>query len=123
MHGEAQQDWTSSIRSLGREGTLKRGLAGLLVVTLAACVVAPDLDESVVGESATSIRERIVDHGDWGRRLTDEQLDQLAAFIAEYAGAAEGTNAEGAPGWAIWRAEDCGSCHSLAVGGDADDGD
>ena len=94
-------------------------MLGALVLTLAACS-APNLDETAVGEPAGSIRVRIVDHGKWGETLTDEQLDQLAGFIAEYAGANDFEQAATAPGWAIWKANECGSCHSLAAGGSGD---
>lgn len=78
------------------------------------------LDETVAGEPAGSIRERIVDHGDWGEALSDEQLDQLAGFIAEYAGAADGGQAATTPGLTVWKADECGSCHSLAAAGPGD---
>lgn len=92
---------------------------GALVLTLAACS-APNLDETVAGEPAGSIRERIVDHGNFGETLSEEQLDQLAGFIAEYAGAADGGQAATTPGFAIWKANECGSCHSLAAAGSGD---
>jgi hypothetical protein len=98
---------------------MRRGVIALLAVILAACA-APNLDKSVAGESATSVRERIVDHGDWKKTLSEEQLDQLAAFIAEYAGAADGVRAQGAPGLAVWQANDCGACHALAAAEPAD---
>jgi hypothetical protein len=91
------------------------GVLGLLVLMLAACS-APNLDETVAGEPAGSIRERIVDHGDWGETLSAEQLDQLAGFIAEHAGSADVGRAAAAPGWTIWKTSNCGECHALAAG-------
>jgi hypothetical protein len=88
---------------------------GSLVLALAACS-APNLDETVAGEPAASIRERIVDHGDWGETLSAEQLDQLAGFIAEYAGSADGGQRATAPGLTIWKTNNCGECHALAAG-------
>jgi len=95
---------------------MQRAVIGLLVLTLAACG-APNLDRSIAGESAATVRQHIVDHGDWKERLSGEQLDQLAAFIAEYAGTVDAGRAAEAPGYAVWRANECRSCHVLAAGG------
>lgn len=92
---------------------------GPLVVTLAACS-APNLDQTVAGQPADSIRERIIDHGNWGETLSAEELDQLAGFIAEYAGDADGGQAATAPGLTVWKANECGSCHTLAAAGSSD---
>ena len=94
-------------------------MLGPLVLMLAACS-APNLDETVAGEPAGAIRERIVDHGNWGETVSAEQLDQLAGFIAEYAGAADSGQAATAPGLTVWKANECGSCHSLAAAGSGD---
>jgi hypothetical protein len=98
---------------------MAHGAMALLVLVLAACS-APDLDETVAGEPAGSIRQRIVDHGDWGETLSAEQLDQLAVFIAEYAGSADVREAAGTPGWTVWRTSNCGECHALAAAGSGD---
>jgi len=98
----------------------RRGLIVLLALTMAACA-APNLDQTVAGEPASTIRERIVDHGTWNETLSNAQLDQLAGFIAEYAGAAEvGGEAVEAPGLVVWKANECGSCHALAAAGSGD---
>jgi hypothetical protein len=98
---------------------MKRWAIGLLVLIVAACS-APNLDDTVGGEPASSIRERIADHGAWDETLSGEQLDQVAGLIAEYAGKAEGGQAVGGPGLAVWKANDCGSCHALAAAGPDD---
>jgi hypothetical protein len=90
-------------------------MLGALVLMLAACS-APNLDETVAGEPAGSIRDRIVDHGDWGETLSAEQLEQLAGFIAEYAGSADVGQGAAAPGLTIWKTNNCGECHALAAG-------
>jgi len=92
---------------------------GLLAVTLAGCVAAPNLDKAVAGDSATSIRGHIVAHKGWGEKLSPEQLDQLAAFIAAYAGR-DGAADQADPGLAIWKANGCGACHVLAAGATAE---
>jgi hypothetical protein len=94
---------------------MAHGAMALIVLVLAACS-APDLDETVAGEPAGSIRERIVDHGDGGESLSAEQLDQLAVFVAEYAGSADVRQAAGTQGWTVWKTNNCGECHSLAAG-------
>lgn len=98
---------------------MRRAVIGLLVILVAACG-APNLDESVADESPTTIRARIVEHGDWEGQLSAEQLDQLAAFIAEYADSYEEGLTVTAPGLAIWKAHNCADCHVLAAGGSAD---
>jgi hypothetical protein len=111
-------------RDLELDGTdllnaMMRGAIGLLALILAACS-APNLDETVVGEPASSIREGIADHGQWDEALSDEQLDHVAGFIAEYAGAAQGGPAAGAPGLKVWTDHACGTCHALAAAGPGD---
>lgn len=96
---------------------MRRVVVGLLVVMLAGCGGGPNLDKAVAGESASSIREHIVGHRHWGEKLSSEQLDQVAAFIAENTGH-DGVVAQGELGLAIWKANGCGSCHALAAGGD-----
>ena len=96
-----------------------RLVVGLLVGTLAGCGGGPNLDKAVASDSPTSIRELIVGHRHWGEKLSAEQLDDLAAFIAEHAGQA-GVADQAEPGLVIWKASDCGSCHVLAASGDAE---
>jgi hypothetical protein len=98
---------------------VRRVLAGLLAVTVAGCGGGPNLDKAVAGESAAVIRERIVAHQHWGEKLSAEQLDQVAAFVASYAGR-DGVADPVDPGLAIWKANGCGSCHVLAAAGDGD---
>jgi len=99
--------------------TMTHCAVGLLVLVLTACS-APNLDETVGGEPAGSIRERVVDHGRLSETLTSEHLDQLAAFIAEYAGSADVEQAAGAPGRTVWKTNNCGECHALAAAGSGD---
>jgi hypothetical protein len=87
------------------------------VVILAGCGGGPDLDKTVAGDSAATIRARIVAHKDWGEKLSSEQLDQVAGFIAEYAGQSGSPEAED-PGLTIWKDNGCGSCHVLAAAGE-----
>jgi hypothetical protein len=94
-------------------------LVGLLAVVVGGCGGGPDLDKSVAGDSTASIRDHIVAHKDWGEKLSAGQLDQLAAFIAEYAGH-EAVADQDDPGLALWKANGCGACHILAAGADAD---
>ena len=101
------------------ENANRRWLIGLLALAVAACS-APNLDETVAGKSEDTIRQLIVDHGPWKETMSDEQLDQVAGFIADYAGTAESGEAAGAPGLAIWKANECGSCHTLAATGPGD---
>ena len=97
---------------------LRRVLAGLLVLSVAACGGGPNLDERAAGDSAASIRAHIVAHKDWGEKLSAGQLDQLATFIAEYAGH-DGIAEQDDPGLALWKANGCGACHVLAAGTEA----
>ena len=87
----------------------------LLVVILAGCGGGPNLDKAVAGDSASSIRDHIVSHQDWGKRLSSGELDQVAAFIARYAGKT-GSVDQDDPGLVIWNANGCAACHVLAAG-------
>ena len=109
-------EWTRPGRS---SNAVRLRMLGPLLLVLAGCT-APNLDETVAGDPAGSIRERIVDHGNWGETLSEEQLDQLAGFIAEYAGATDVAQAATAPGLTVWKASECGSCHSLQAAGTGD---
>lgn len=96
--------------------SLRRAGLALLAMLVAACS-APNLDESMAGESPATIRARIVDHGGWGDRLATEQLDQVAEFISDFAGVDDPAAAATAPGLTVWTTNECGSCHALAAGG------
>jgi hypothetical protein len=90
--------------------------ATLVALVLAACSGAPNLDEAAPGMTTDAIRSAVADHLSWGEKLTAQQLDDVATFIAEYAGDAAGTPPANDPGLTVWRANDCGSCHTLAAG-------
>jgi hypothetical protein len=94
-------------------------IAVLVVLAVVASFVlpgAPNLDETVAGDSASSIRERIASHRDWDEKLSPEELDQLAGFIAKYASRGADRQAASGPWLTVWRANNCGSCHTLAAG-------
>jgi hypothetical protein len=97
----------------------------LVAVLAAGCgSSAPNLDEAVAGQPPASIRAAIVRHLNWGDRLTEAELDNLASFIAESAGETPAASGDvpnvSSPGRAVWTANHCGSCHVLAAGAEGD---
>jgi hypothetical protein len=115
---------------LGPGGVARRiGLTVVWLLLLAGCAAGakgPNLDRALPGMPEASIREKIAGHQDWGNRLTPGQLDLLASYLHEVAGATPGAGpsvptggpipAE-PPGLVLWRANACGTCHALAAAG------
>jgi hypothetical protein len=112
-------------------GDVPRRIGGsaLCLLLLAGCAAGakgPNLDRAVAGMPEASIRAQIAGHQDWGSRLTPDQLDQLAAYLHEVAGATRGPGESAPtgspfgtepPGLVLWRASGCGSCHVLTAAG------
>jgi hypothetical protein len=96
---------------------LALGPALVLMLVLAACgnlTLGPNLDDAVRDMPAAEIRGKIAGHQGWDQRLSGEELDQLAEFLATYAGSGEAPS--GDPGQAVWVSAGCSSCHSLRAG-------
>ena len=93
------------------------GIGVVLTLVLAACgnlTLGPNLDDAVRDLSATEIRGKIAGHQGWDQRLSSAELDQLANFLATYAGTEDA--ATGDPGRAVWVSAGCSSCHTLRAG-------
>jgi hypothetical protein len=88
-----------------------------VVLLLAACgnlTFGPNLDDAVRDTPAAEIRGKIAGHEGWDQRLSGDELDQLAEFLATYAGSGDTPSDD--PGRAVWVTAGCSSCHTLRAG-------